>query len=73
MFKANELKAELVRMGITIQDLANILGITTRSCYNKLNELNDWNYKELVSFKTLLGQKKFDYIFFEWVLTNGSN
>ena len=65
MFKANELKAELSRLGITIQDLANILGITPRSCYNKLNELNDWTYTELVSFKSLLGKKKFDFIFFE--------
>ncbi len=64
MFKANELKAEFIRMGLKYRDVAKIIGISERGIYEKMNALTDWKYKELLSLRALIGVQKFNYIFF---------
>lgn len=65
MFKVNELKAELLKRNISYKELAKIIGVCEKSIYDKMNELSDWKYSELLSIKALIGKKLFDYIFFE--------
>ncbi len=65
MFKSNELKAEFISRGLTYKDMAKTLGICEKAFYDKMNELSEWKYTELLSIKALIGKKKFDYIFFE--------
>ena len=45
------IKAELARHDLKISDLAESLGITTQSMYNKLNGKYDFNLSELTSVK----------------------
>lgn len=65
MFKAEELKYQLVRKELSLQALSDIMGITRQSLQNKLNGVTDWKYSELVAIRNLIGKKEFLSIFFE--------
>lgn len=65
MFKAEELKYQLVRKELSLQALSDIMGITRQSLQNKLNGVTDWKYSELVAIRNLIGKKEFLFIFFE--------
>lgn len=41
------LKAEMVRRGIEVEDLAKLLGVSSRTMYSKINGKSDWRWSEI--------------------------
>lgn len=55
MFKRNELRAELVRRGMTFEDVAKALEINPVSLYRKMNGTSDFFRGEIETIVHLLG------------------
>lgn len=47
MFQKNELKAEVVRQGMTLDELSNMIGINPASMSRKMNGVSDFYRGEI--------------------------
>lgn len=68
VIKSLELKAEMVRKGITAYNLAKMLGISNATLSYKLNNLIEFKSSEIKGIQQALGltDGQRDYIFFEF-------
>lgn len=66
MIKINELKAEIVRNGLTVKEMAGQLGINPATLSNKINSHTEFTRDEIVKIGEILHlpQKKIASIFF---------
>ena len=55
VFQKNEFKAEVVRKGMTLENVANAIGIDVASLHRKMNGSSDFYRKEIESIVILLG------------------
>ena len=63
----NELKAEFTRKGYTQQQIADLMGISLKTLYNKMNSKNQrggFTYKEIKRLCEILHLKSIE-LFFE--------
>jgi len=62
-----ELKAEIVRNGITQEQLSAIVGISVSTMSQKVNGIKDWNVAEIKLIKQALNlsPEKIEMIFFD--------
>lgn len=65
--KVNDLKAEIIRAGLTMGGLANILGISRSALFRKVSGVSEFKQSELQIIKDNLDldSMKMDLIFFE--------
>lgn len=61
-----ELKAEIVRANLTIPKLADLINVSKKTLYTRINEEIPFSQKEIVSIANVLGlsQEKIYTIFF---------
>jgi len=64
MFVENEFRALLARKGITIEKMAEMLGINTSTLYRKMTGESDFYRKEIQTICDVTHEKNLDYIFF---------
>lgn len=71
MFQKNEFKAELVRRGLSVEQVAKMLGIDPASLYRKINGESDFFRNEIDALRTKLDLSDDDIlkIFFAKELT----
>lgn len=71
MFQKNEFKAELVRRGLSVEQVAKMLGIDTVSLYRKMNGESDFFRNEIDVLRRKLNLSDADLlkIFFAKELT----
>lgn len=66
--KSNELKAEFARKGYTQQQVADLMGISLKTLYNKMNSKNKrggFTDKEIMRLCEILGLESMDCFFGE--------
>lgn len=52
---ANELKAQIVRAGLSIPKLADKIGLNKKTLYAKINGESDFKQPEIVAIQKVLG------------------
>jgi len=52
--KLNELKAEIVRKGLNIEDFAEKIGMTKTTLWRRFSETNDFTLQEMTTIKQVL-------------------
>lgn len=62
MFKKNEFKAEVVRRGMNLDDVAKAIGINPASLHRKMNGVSDFYRGEIEKIIKLLGLSDSDVI-----------
>lgn len=67
MANGTELKAECVRKGISMEGLADRIGINPATLYRKTNGKGEFSAPELQAIRKILGlsDEKFMFIFFK--------
>ncbi len=71
MFNKNLFKAEVIKAGMTLKQIAGILGMNIATLYRKLNGESDFTRNEIALFKDYLKLEisEIDAIFFAKQLT----
>jgi len=66
MFNGNKFKAEIVKAGLSMEEIANHLGINAATLYRKIQGKSDFTRNEIAIFKDVLGldMATIDSIFF---------
>lgn len=66
MFEKNRFRAKVIAAGLTIEDLANILGINPVTLYRKINGSSDFSRNEIQIIRQALNinPREADEIFF---------
>lgn len=64
MFSKNRFKAAFVEIGMSMQDVANELGINKVTLYRKINGESDFFREEILKIKKMLNRENVDDIFF---------
>lgn len=54
MFNKDKFRAKMVEKGITIADVANVIGINETTLYRKMNGKSDFSRSEIQILKSLL-------------------
>lgn len=64
--KSNELKAEMIRKGLTVPKMADVIGVEKSAFYRKLRGQTQFKQKEICAIKATLGLSNddIDNIFF---------
>ncbi len=66
MFNKNLFRSEVVKAGMTLEQVAQFMGINIATLYRKINGESDFTRNEIAMFKSCLGlnMKSVDAIFF---------
>ena len=60
----NNLQAEMARRNLTGRSLANLIGITELTMYNKLNGISEFKLNEMEAIKSVMRiDAPFEYLF----------
>lgn len=61
---SRNLEAEMVREGISRKDVAELLGVSDRTIYSRINGKSEWTYGECIMIKeNLFPDLTLDYLF----------
>lgn len=71
MFDKNKFKARIVELGLSVDKVANLLGINAATLYRKINGDSDFSRSEIQLLKHVLNltSAEMEDIFFKQVLT----
>lgn len=61
----NNLQAELARNRLNQTDIANALGISSKTVSNKMNGVSDFTLREIKAVVEIVGVKDIEYLFAE--------
>lgn len=66
MFDRNKFKAKIIESGLSVEKLANILGINVVTLYRKINGISDFSRSEIQIIRQTLNMspQTMDEIFF---------
>lgn len=64
MFSKNKFRAAFIEKGMSMQDVANALGISKCTLYRKINGESDFFREEILKVKNMLDRENVDDIFF---------
>lgn len=60
----NNLEAEMKRIGVTRQNIAELLGLTYRTIHSRFSGVSEWRYSECVKIRnTYFPGMELEYLF----------